>query len=49
MLFRSQKFGVDKEAIYERIAPVKESSDKLWEFVEHMIEDAYNRGLIKNK
>lgn len=44
-----KKFGVDKEAIYKRIAPVKESSDKLWEFVEHMIEDAYSRGLIENK
>ena len=44
-----KKFGVNKEAIYKRIAPVKESSDKLWEFVEYMIEDAYSRGLIENK
>ncbi|MDY0236049.1 MAG: HD domain-containing protein [Gudongella sp.] len=44
-----KKFGVDKEDIYKRIAPVKESSDKLWQFVEAMIEDAYNRGLIENK
>lgn len=44
-----KKFGVNKEAIYKRIAPVKQSSDKLWEFVEHMIEDAYSRGLIENK
>ena len=44
-----KKFGVDKESIYKRIGPVKESSDKLWEFVEYMIEDAYSRGLIENK
>jgi putative hydrolase of HD superfamily len=44
-----KKFGVEKEAIYKRIAPVKKSSDKLWEFVEHMIEDAQSRGLIEHK
>ncbi len=44
-----KKFGVDKDAIYKRISPVKKSSNKLWEFVEHMIEDAYSRGLIENK
>lgn len=41
------KFGVAKEDIYERIAPVKEASDVLWEYVQHMIEDAANKGLIK--
>ncbi len=44
-----KKFGVDKESIYKRIEPVKKSSDKLWNFVEYMIEDAYSRGLIENK
>lgn len=42
-----KKFNVDKEDIYKRIAPVKKSSDKLWKFVETMIEDAQNKGLIK--
>lgn len=41
-----RKFNVAKEDIYKRIAPVKKSSDDLWEFVENMIEDAANRGLI---
>lgn len=42
-----RKFNVAKEDIYKRIAPVKESSDELWKFVEYMIEDAYDRGLIR--
>lgn len=41
-----KKFNVAKEDIYERIAPVKKSSDELWSFVENMIEDAYDKGLI---
>ncbi len=41
-----RKFNVAKEDIYKRIAPVKKSSDELWNFVENMIEDAANRGLI---
>ncbi|MCK9443645.1 MAG: HD domain-containing protein [Tissierellaceae bacterium] len=41
------KFNVAKEDIYERIAPVKEASDILWEYVQYMIEDAANKGLIK--
>ncbi|MFA5576640.1 MAG: HD domain-containing protein [Tissierellaceae bacterium] len=41
------KFNVAKEDIYERIAPVREASDILWDYVQHMIEDAANRGLIK--
>ena len=43
-----QKFNVAKEDIYKRIAPLKEASNELWNFVEHMIEDAYNKGLIKH-
>ncbi|CAK7026118.1 HD domain-containing protein [Tissierella carlieri] len=41
-----KKFNVAKEDIYKRIAPVKKSSDELWSFVENMIEDAYDKGLI---
>lgn len=41
-----KKHNVAKEDIYKRIEPVKKSSDKLWQFVENMLEDAYNRGLI---
>ena len=44
-----KKHGVAQSDIYKRISPVKSSSDKLWEFVEHMLEDAYNRGLILKK
>ncbi|MDU5081556.1 HD domain-containing protein [uncultured Tissierella sp.] len=41
-----KKFNVAKEDIYKRIEPVKKSSDELWSFVENMIEDAYDKGLI---
>lgn len=41
-----RKFNVAKEDIYKRIAPVKKSSDDLWDFVEYMIEDASKKGLI---
>lgn len=41
-----RKFNISKEDIYKRIEPVKESSDELWTFVQHMIEDAYNKELI---
>lgn len=44
-----RKHGVAQSDIYKRISPVKDSSDKLWEFVENMIEDAYNRGLIEKR
>ncbi len=42
-----RKFNVPKEDIYKRISPVKDSSDQLWKFVQHMIEDAAEKGLIK--
>ena len=41
-----KKFNVSKGDIYKRIEPVKESSEKLWEFVKYMIEDAEDRGFI---
>lgn len=43
-----KKHNVAKKDIYKRILPVKESSNELWEFVEYMLEDAYNRGLISH-
>lgn len=44
-----KKHEVSQKDIYKRIEPVKKSSKSLWEFVEYMIEDAYNRGLIVKK
>lgn len=41
-----RKFDVAKEDIFKRIDPVKQSSNELWGFVEEMIEDAADRGLI---
>ncbi len=41
-----KKFNVSKKDIYKRIAPLKESSDILWNFTKNMIEDAYDRGYI---
>ena len=40
---------VSKTDIYKRIAPVKESSDELWSYVNYMIEDAFQKGLINKR
>jgi len=40
------KFDVSKTQIYKRIEPVKNSSNELWKYVEYMIEDAYENGII---
>lgn len=44
-----KKFDVPQSDIYKRIAPVKKSSDELWTFVEYMLEDALEKGLINRK
>lgn len=44
-----KKYDISKSDIYKRISPVKDSSDELWKFVEYMLEDAYDRGLINKK
>lgn len=44
-----KKFDVAQSAIYKRIEPVKRASSRIWEFVEQMLEDAYNRGLINKR
>ena len=44
-----KKYDVSQSDIYKRISPVKDSSEELWKFVEHMIEDAYDRGLISKR
>lgn len=44
-----KKFDVGKSDIYKRIAPVKKSSDELWDYVEHMLEDAFEKGFIEGK
>ena len=41
-----RKFGVAQQDVLKRISPLKDTSDQLWQFVESMIEDAYQRGLI---
>lgn len=41
-----KKFQVPKSKIYERVKPIKEASEKLWNFVENIIEDAYREGKI---
>jgi len=40
---------VSKADIYQRIAPVKASSDELWCYVNYMIEDAFQKGLINRR
>ena len=44
-----KKFDVEKSEIYKRIGPVKDSSDELWNYVEFMLEDAFNKGFINRK
>ncbi|NLJ79378.1 MAG: HD domain-containing protein [Tissierellia bacterium] len=44
-----KKFNVPKSAIYERIAPLKKISKRLWEFTTNMIEDAFDRGYIERE
>lgn len=44
-----RKFDVSQSDIYKRISPVKDSSEELWKFVEYMLEDAYDRGLISKR
>lgn len=43
------RFNVSKEQVYKRMEPIKHASAKLWEFVTNMIEDAVEKGYIKNK
>ncbi|HHV46867.1 MAG TPA: HD domain-containing protein [Tissierellia bacterium] len=40
------KHNVTKEQVYNRIAPIEKVSDKLWEFVTNLIEDAVRKGYI---
>ncbi len=44
-----RKFNVAQSDIYKRISPVKKSSDELWNFVEYMLEDAFEKGLISKR
>ena len=44
-----KKFDISQSDIYKRISPVKDSSEELWKFVEHMIEDAFDEGLINKR
>ena len=44
-----KQHDVSKSDIYQRIAPVKESSDELWCYVSYMIEDAFQKGLINRR
>ena len=44
-----KKFDIAKSDIYKRIGPVKDSSDELWKYVEHMIEDAFKKDFINKE
>jgi putative hydrolase of HD superfamily len=44
-----KKFDVAQSDVYKRIGPVEKSSDELWGFVEYMLEDAFERGLINKR
>lgn len=44
-----QKYDIAQSDIIKRISPVKKSSDELWAFVEDMLEDALEKGLINRK
>ena len=44
-----KKYDVPQSDIYKRISPVKKSSDEIWNFVEFMLEDAFEKGLINRR
>jgi putative hydrolase of HD superfamily len=44
-----KKYDVSKTEIYQRIAPVKASSDELWCYVNLMIEDAFQKRFINKR
>lgn len=44
-----KKYNVEKENIYKRMSPVEKSSDDLWEYMQHIVEDAEKTGLINKK
>lgn len=44
-----KEHDVSKADIYQRIAPVKASSDELWCYVSYIIEDAFQKGLINRR
>ncbi|HHV39220.1 MAG TPA: HD domain-containing protein [Tepidimicrobium sp.] len=44
-----KRFNVSKSAIYERIAPLKNSSKELWKFARNMIEDSFDKGYIRRE
>jgi len=41
-----KKHNIKKEDVYKRMAPIKEASDELWEFVTNMVEDVVDKGYI---
>ena len=44
-----KEYDISKSEIYQRIAPVKASSDELWCYVNFMIEDAFQKRLINKR
>ncbi|MPW25739.1 HD domain-containing protein [Alkalibaculum sp. M08DMB] len=42
-----KKYKVTRSQVYNRIAPVKKSSDQIWDYIKFMIEDAYAKGLLE--
>lgn len=41
------KYGISKAEVHKRIAPIEKSSTELWNFTLNLIEDAVDRGYIK--
>lgn len=44
-----KKHDVSKTDVYQRMLPVKQSSDELWCYAHYMIEDAFQKGLITKR
>jgi putative hydrolase of HD superfamily len=44
-----KEYDVSKSDIYQRISPVKKSSDELWCYINYMIEDAFQKGMINRR
>lgn len=44
-----KKYGIKQSDIYKRIEPVQQTSQEIWKYVEYIIEDAFDKGLIKER
>ena len=42
-----KEFGIKESQVYKRVAPVKETSEDIWEYLDNLLQDAIERKLVK--